>query len=234
MGWRVAIVEDDQKYAQILEEYIKRYAQEEDQTIQTYVYADGMEFLSDKKIQPDIVFMDIEMPFLNGIDVSKRMREKDALVQLIFVTNLEKYAVQGYAVDAMDYLLKPVNYRIFHQTFAKAIVRARMNSRREITLHTSKGLQRVAVDHIYYLDLLKHHVFFHTMDGVIDVWGSLSEYEQILPGRQFVRCNSCYLVNLKMVTKQEKNKVYIGDEVLEISRGKKKDFLNALTEFVGE
>lgn len=125
---KIAIVEDDEKDAEILRSYIDRFGAEHAEQFVIERFNDGMQFISAYSATFDIVFMDIEVPVFDGISTARKLRELDNDVCLIFVSNLAIYALVGYEVDAMDYMVKPVKYFNFALKMEKA-VRLRQNKR---------------------------------------------------------------------------------------------------------
>ena len=105
---RIAIVEDEKDSLDRLTGLIKRYEKERDCECGVSVFGDGMNFVSDYCRVYDVVFMDIEMPFLDGMHAARKLRELDPSVMLVFVTRLASYALAGYEVDAAGYIVKPV------------------------------------------------------------------------------------------------------------------------------
>ena len=117
----IAIVEDDKDQAQLLESALARYSDEFRVPLRTTVFYNAMAFLSKYSGDYDIVFMDILMPMMNGMDASRILREKDDKVMVIFVTNMQQYAIQGYEVGAFDFILKPIRYPEFKLKFTRAV-----------------------------------------------------------------------------------------------------------------
>ena len=106
----VAIVDDDEKVADMLRSYLERFSKENDIEFQAESFGCAVDFLSAFTDRYDIVFLDIELPDMNGIDAARKMREIDGTVALIFVTNMRQYAINGYEVNADDFIVKPVPY----------------------------------------------------------------------------------------------------------------------------
>lgn len=98
---KVSIVEDENAAAQILKEYLVRYSSDRGTEFDIHTYENGMQFLMNYDMSTDLVFMDIELPNLNGIETSARLREIDSVVGLVYVTNMAKYAIEGYAYHAV-------------------------------------------------------------------------------------------------------------------------------------
>ena len=107
---RIAIVEDDEKYADLLQEYLKKYGEERSEEFCCVMHKNAVVFLNNYKANYDIVFMDIDLPHMNGMTASQKLREVDKQVVLVFVTNLAQMAIKGYEVNAYDFIVKPVSY----------------------------------------------------------------------------------------------------------------------------
>lgn len=117
---KIAIAEDEKKEAEKLESYIRRYGAEHGENYNVSVFTNGIDFVS--SAEPfHIVFLDIDMPLMGGLDAAKKLREADKSACIIFVTNLAQYAVKGYEVDAMDFVVKPIDYPSFESKFKKAL-----------------------------------------------------------------------------------------------------------------
>lgn len=123
MPVRVAVVEDDEKAAATLKQYLTRYGEENQISFKIGMYSNAISILEQYSANYDIIFMDIRMPYLNGMDAAHRLRVLDSTVALIFVTSLTQYAVSGYEVDAMDYIIKPVNYYDFALKLSRVLKR---------------------------------------------------------------------------------------------------------------
>lgn len=174
------------------------------------------------------------MPFMDGMKAARRMREIDANVSLIFITNMAQYAIKGYEVDALAYMLKPVGYTDFAFKLQKAIAVSSKNRAEEIVIKTGQSLKVLRIRDIYYLEIVRHALQYHTAEGVFEVWDKpLSQMEEKLAPHGFARCNSCYLVNLRHVKQVDGGDVVIGGDRLKMSRNKKQEFLEKLALFVG-
>ena len=121
---RLALVEDDTLYRSQLREYIDKYSAASGEKFTVTEFSDGDEIAFGYKAVYDIILMDIEMKFMDGMMAAEEIRKKDTEVIIIFITNSPQYAIKGYAVDALDYVLKPVSYYAFSQRLRRAIERA--------------------------------------------------------------------------------------------------------------
>lgn len=129
---RIAIVEDDASYRKQITEYLERYENENKEKIELSVFKDGDEIIENYKPAYDIILLDIQMQFVDGITAARQIRAVDPDVIIIFITTTPQYAIQGYEVDALDYVLKPVNYFALSQRLNRAV--ERMNKRRTVHL----------------------------------------------------------------------------------------------------
>ena len=119
----IAIVGDEEMYAKQLQQFLHQYEEENKEMFDITVYSDGDQIVNKYKSQYDIILMDVEMKFMDGMSAAEEIRKIDTEVVIIFITNMAQYAIRGYAVDALDYVLKPVSYFAFSQRLNRAISR---------------------------------------------------------------------------------------------------------------
>ena len=149
---RVAIVEDDDSYAETLQEYLNKYEQENEVRFQVVRYEDGADLVEKYHGDFDILIMDIELKFMDGMTAAQHIRKMDSNVIIIFVTNMPQFALKGYQVDALDYVLKPISYYAFSQRLERALERMERRSAKKL-YHTS--FERKSPEGQYF----KHYVY---------------------------------------------------------------------------
>lgn len=230
---RIAIVANDVNADEQMQTFIHRYARSEGLEVFLDEFDRADKFLSRYKPIYDIVFMEIELPGLNGMDAAKRLRSMDSNVVLVFVTAFARYAIRGYEVDALDFVLKPLNYYAFSLKLERAIQRAHQRTEEQIVLKTSNGVLRLEIRQIFYLETKSRMLYYHTATGVYSVRSSLQSAEQMLMAYSFAKCNQCYLVNLQHVTDVRDDYVVVAGTKLEISRRNRKTFLDAVVAYIG-
>ena len=230
---RIAIVEDEAAVREQLAGYVQRYTRQYGTQFEVTMFTDGVEILEDYRPVYDIIFLDVEMQHLDGMETARRIRELDSDVLLIFITNMAQYAIKGYAVGALDYVLKPVPYFAFSQQLQKAVNQLAKRTRHYLAVSVDGGMRRLDAATIYYIESEGHRVHFYTEDGDFSAPGALKALEEKLTGRLFARCNSGYLVNLAQVSGVQQNTVQVGPHELQISRPKRRAFLAALADYIG-
>ena len=229
----IVIVEDNAAAAAQLKEMTERTLSENGLTAEIARYENGVMFLHEYDSRSDIVFLDCDMPMMDGISVAERLREKDKNVIIIFVTNLMQYAVDGYEVDALDYILKPLTYEVFVRKFARALRKVGNRRERFLSVKSGRSVVKVGVEDVCYIEIRGHNATYHTVGGEIESRGTLTQLEDKLSEFDIVRCASCYMVNLMYVKKVESDAVILTDGVsLALTRTKKKDFMNKLAAYL--
>lgn len=229
---KLAIVEDKKEHVDILQSHIERYCNEYGVQFQIFIFPDGLDFLDAYKNGFDIVFMDINMPHIDGLETAKRLREMDKSTCLIFITEHASYAVNGYEVSAFDFILKPVEYVWFREKLTKAIEFVRAGDRGKLYLKNRDAMRVVKISDIHYIESEGHKVVYHFAREEFETWDALDEVEKKLPEGCFARCGKSYLVNLAAVVSINGNELtLLNGDVLLISRLKKKEFIEKLTQF---
>lgn len=229
----VAVVEDSQAEADLLKEYFSRYSADKGTQFRVTHFESSRLFLNKYKPIYDIVLLDIGLPGINGMETAVRLREVDKTTMIIFVTNMAQFAVRGYEVGAFDFVVKPVTYSNFALKLQRALNTISSRRDHEVVVSTADGIFRIASSQIKYIEISGHKMTYHTTDGTINAYGNLKEVDAGLNGRMFVRCNSCYLVNLNYVQAVRGYKVVVYGDELQISRPRRKDFVQALNDFLG-
>lgn len=229
----IAVVEDEKEYMEQIQTYVADYAREKGVEIQTHPFGDGLQILEGYQPVYDLILLDISMPGLNGMETARRIRAADTGVVLVFITSMAQYAINGYEVGALDFVLKPITYSAFSLRLSRALSRLRPKERSQILLTLSGGVRKLNINDIYYVEVQNRKLCYHTSQGSFEVRGTLQAAEASLKGHYFSRCNHWYLVNLHHVSEIRKNIVIVAGNELEISRRNKNAFLSALTDYVG-
>ncbi len=230
---RIAIVEDMDENSAILQTYLNRYETEHNIQMQTTCYNDGIHFIADYHPVWDLILLDIEMPILNGMDTARRIRETDPDVLIIFITCLSQYAIEGYSVRALDYILKPVQYYAFASKLDLVCDILSSRHQKPIIISSREGQIKLLPDQLLYVEVQNHTLCYHTRQQLLHSTGSqsLGKLSQELKSSGFARCHQAYLVNLCYVTRYDRNTVFLGDTMLPLSRTYYKDFVQSLLDY---
>ena len=231
--YHIAIVEDEAAFAAQLQEYLEKYQEENDVRFKVSIFGDGEEILKDYQPLYDIIMLDIEMPKVNGMQAAEQIREQDTDVTLMFITNMAAYAIRGYEVGALDFVMKPINYYTFSMKLTRVLKRTKQKARQELLLTLPDGVKKLNVQQIYYVEVQNRLLSYHTDEGVFMMRGTMQSVEQMLAPYAFAKCNHWYIVNLKHVSEVRKTTAIVAGHELEVSRRNRTAFLKALTEYVG-
>lgn len=231
---KIAIVEDEHAYAMQLQEYLHEFEKENGEVFEISLFSDGDEIVHKYKPVYDIILMDVEMKFMDGMSAAEEIRKVDSEVVIIFITNMPQYAIRGYAVDALDYVLKPVSYFAFSQRLNRAISRMKKRESKSLSFSIKGGTVRLDVANITYIESQGHTLIFHTISGDYETSGTMKDLEEELAELNFYRGNKGYLINLAHVEGIKDSCAVVRGEQLLLSRARKKDFMETLTRYWGE
>lgn len=230
---KIAVVEDNPKEARQFLSHLERYSGERGEELQCHWIDNAADFLEGYQQQYDIIFMDIQMPGIDGMRAAERLRAIDSTVVLIFVTSLAQYAIQGYSVGALDYILKPVSYPALALKLQRAVSYCVQHKDLGIVISTNDGTVRLSERQIKYIEIYNHHILYHTTQGNHSAYGTLKQVEHLLPEKGFFRCNNQCIVNLSYVEKIDGYNAIVAGKTFTVSRLRKKDFLRELHCYCG-
>lgn len=229
---KIVLVDDEQLQLDYMERMIKKAGDRLGIEIEIYQYLSGEAFLFALEDYPtwELAFLDIEMEGINGMEVARNIRKKAPQLELVFATAYAEYAVEGYEVQALDYLLKPINLekitRVLERFLEKQPVEA------AYTLVEVDGeATRLNLDHIIYSEANMGEITVVLEKETLNLKMGLAEFEKQLDER-FVSPHRSYLVNLQFVSRLLKKDVQLTNgEVIPLSRRRTKDIQKAFIDF---
>lgn len=231
---RIAIVEDESAEFKRLNKYLNEYAAEEQKTYYIERFPDSESFLKEAN-NYDLVFMDIQLPGINGMEACRELRKKNDDIFIVFVTNLAQYAVDGYEVNAVDFLLKPLNYDLFVCKMKRMESLIYRRGDKKLILHLNGGVNIVEAKTILYIEIIRHQLTFHFVSGeAITVYGKISDMVDDLKPLSFSRCHKSYIVNLRYVTKVVGSQIELGQQTVPIGATFKSQFKKDWSQFLCE
>ena len=231
---KIGILDDERSTAELLCEFVTEYLGKKNIRGDVRTFGDAKELLSAFDNSYDMLLLDIEMPGMNGMEAAHEIRKTNGSVVIVFVTNMTQYAIEGYEVDAADYILKPLDYFEFALKFEKAIGKIYTIRDKNISLKTDSGTAVVKISSLQYVEVLRNYLYYHTDSGELRVRGTMKNAEAELSGCDFSRINNGYLVNMRRITNINGYTVVLdGNTELIISRGRKADFMQEYLKFTG-
>ena len=199
------------------------------------LYASAVEALDRLGRDPvDLLFLDIQMPQLNGLELSRMI---DTRTRVIFTTAFEQYALEGFRVDALDYLLKPISYAEFLRAAGKAQrwfeslgTSPSEPQARTIFVKTDYKMLQLQLEDILYIEGVKDYVRIFTADGGdVKTQMSMKSLEETLPSDRFIRVHRSFIVNIDKIRIIERNRIVFGKVYIPVSDSYKDRFMEALS-----
>ena len=182
----------------------------------------------------DLLLLDIQMPGMDGMSAAARVREFDADVLIVFITSMAQYAVQGYKVDALDFLVKPVTREVLDACLARALRRLRKREPASLSVRSGGSLRIVPVSSILYAESREHRTLLRTREEEIPCAGSLGSLEEALIPHGFFRCHAAFVVSFAQVERLDGGEVLVGGQRVPLSKHRRRQFLAALAAFWGD
>lgn len=231
----IAICDDEQAFVAYLTQLLERYAAETGEEFKISAWYDGLELLKKYDTTLDLIFLDIRMEHLNGLETAGRIRQLDDTVGIFFLTTMAQYALEGYQYGAANYLLKPLKYARLKLELDKFLSRRRREKNPAYCVVNDTGRYRIPLKRLRYAETFRRNLLLHTEQDEIVCYKSMKQLEQELAQQGFARCHSSYLVNLAYVKGVRKLEItLITGEVLPISQPRRKAFTERLTEYWGD
>ena len=230
---RIAICDDDINCVNLIEEYIKECGNTD---AECDAFPGGEELVRayrDNAERYDVIFLDMEMIRLNGIETANHIRETDEHVIIVFITSHTEYMRESFQCAPFRFLVKPVDKDEFFSVFGD--IEKKLSKQRKVFAFTeNKTRIRLYCDDIIYCESRDHWILIHTKDAVYRICKTLSDLQDRLDKESFFRVHKSYLVNFRHLKSIKENdiRLYHCDETIPISRSYKKDVLLAYTNFI--
>ncbi|MCF0229101.1 MAG: response regulator transcription factor [Parasporobacterium sp.] len=228
----IAIVEDDPADLARLSECINKYMAGCSCPCTIRHFESGDSFLKSPE-SFHLIFMDIEMPGSDGIETARQLRNRQDNAVLVLVTNMVKYAIHGYSVNAVDYIVKPVMYEQLAIKMPDFLERSRRNQK-FLVIRQKQDVSKINIRQIRYIEIFRHDVFIQLDNTRVECYGTLKEFEQELEGCGFVKCSQSCLVNLNYIQSISGDEIIVDGMKLAVSRREKKNLMDAFIRFEHE
>lgn len=228
---KIAICDDEKAQRDYIENFVKQWGKERNRKLTIEVFENSEQFMfhwsEDKNI--DVVLLDIQMGKQSGMELARKIRETDHFIQIVFVTGLTEYVCEGYEVEALHYLIKPINKEVLYRCLDKARERDELYGEK-MMIESKQGKVSLYVKDIWYIEAIAHSCMIYTKDKAYEVRQSISQFEHMeeLKNTTFVKCHRSFLVNLKHVYHVGKNSIELDDRrVIPVSRNSYKQTIEA-------
>ncbi len=206
---RISIIEDEKVHRDLLVSYIDEWKISNRIETDVRQYESAEQFLFDYDVDNnfDVLFIDIQMSGMNGVELSKLIREKDKNIVIIFTTGILDYIQEGYEVEAMHYLLKPLNKEKVHHCLER--VEKRKNKDSFVLVHMDDETIKMNIEEINYIEARAHRCVVGKSNGeTLEIKESITEMESLLEGEEFIKCHRSYLCRIGSVYKIDKTDIY--------------------------
>ena len=231
---RIWIAEDEAPQRALLCDLVSQACARRGIEAEIVSFASGEALTQAYQTGADLLLLDIDMPGISGMDAARIIRRRDERVLIAFCTNLVSRALDGYSVAAMDFLVKPITAARIDELLGKVFHRLSVAASATLTLHTQDATTVVRAEDIFYAETYGRKLRLHTEKTTLDLRMTMASLESQLPAGGFFRIHNAYLVSLAHVSRISGFEVNVGDDVLPVSRHKKREFLQALTDYMGE
>lgn len=233
--YRILIVEDNPAEARTLRGYVERYGQQSGETFQVTWYRSALEFI-ECGLSFDLILMDIGLPGINGMEATELLRGYDVETPVVFVTDLAQYALRGYEVGAMDFMVKPVSYYDFALRMRRGMRLVRRRGTSSLVLQTKDGMRVISLSDLLYVDVRSHDLHYHLWgwDEPVVIRGSISAVEKELGDGPFVRVSNSHIVNVNHIVSVSGKDITLSDhEVVSFSRPRKAAAMERIAALLG-
>lgn len=225
----IAICEDEHYFLTELSKLVNQYLKDRQLQADIMTFEKGEELLAAKN-KPDIILMDIKLPGQNGMQITQQLRKNGSEGQFIFITAYEEYVFKAFEVDAVHYILKPVQAPQLYSALDKAMKRRIHCSEKVLLINNGSTVSRIPIKDILYCEVFNHQVSIHTPAKEYSYSSTLDAIEKELDDR-FFRCHRSFLVNMDFVMDKDAEAAFVagGHKVL-IARRKQQEFTRKLLE----
>lgn len=231
----IAVCEDEKETQLLIVDYIEDILKNISIEYEIQKYLSGEELLESNLKDIDILFLDIKMEKLNGMDTARKIRKVDNGMEIIFITSLIDYVQEGYEVRAYRYLLKPIEFEELKKHMLTCIKDIEINKDSYIIIKNKSNTYKIYLNEIKYIEVQKKEMLIHTINKNFDIRYSLNKIEKELNLSRFIRCHKSFIVNLSHVENIKYNIAILeSGEEIPISRHRYKEVKEKFLKFLGD
>lgn len=232
----IAVCDDEEKIRIQLNQYINEYINKNNLILHQATYENGERLLDNDLSNIDILFLDIQLGGMNGLDIARQIRKSNKEILIVFITNYAQYAIEGYEVKAFHFLKKPIIHERFQEVMNDAVSKISQMKSDFIVVRSVSEVHRILIRDIMYCETYKGHVLVHLKNNeVIEIYSSMGMMEKLLSEKNFYRCHTAFLINFYYVKRLLQKDIIMEDNtMIPISKHRKKSMFNAITNYWGD
>lgn len=218
MNVKICICDDSSEERAFINVLVREWSRQTGTDVSVSEFPTAEAFLFEyEDLVPDVLLLDIEMPGMNGVELAKRLREGNKLIQIVFITGFSDYIAEGYEVAALHYLLKPVSPQKLFSTLDRALEKQETDGRK-IVLETTTETVQLLLCEVRYIEVIKNYITVYA-EGSYTVKRTLKEIERELDER-FLRVGRSYIVNLHFISRVTRSEIFLrGGASVPLPRG---------------
>ncbi|MBQ9826615.1 MAG: response regulator transcription factor [Firmicutes bacterium] len=232
---KLAVCDDEKVMIRQLASYLGQIQDEIADSFEVSYYSSAEELTAHLDKSTEILLLDISMGGMTGMEGARRLRESGYAGDIIFITSMEQYAIEGYSVQAFGFITKPVVFDEFKDTLLRCLKKRDSQKKSVLAVETAGGTEILNINDIIYAEVYQHSTSFtlrrgrHLVSAV-----QLNEIESKLAPQGFFRCHRSYLVNMRHLTRIGQSELTLSDgSTVPLSRHRSKEFLAQYTQFMG-
>ena len=228
---KIAICDDEKNVCDYIEKRVMDFLAKADEQGDIVVFLDGAPLIENCKENPseyDIIFLDIKMKTVNGVDCAKQLRDLGVEALIVFVTSSAEYVFSGYEVKAFRYILKSDLVNAFDRIFGECLGELSKSADSFYTVKTASSVKNIPLNDILYFESNRRVLIVHTKNDEYSFYGKLDRVEEDLEGKDFIRTHQSYFVNAKKIKSVSKDSAeLLNGEILPVSKSKATAVKNA-------
>lgn len=228
---KIAICDDEKIMCEYLEQKVSEILKKWNIAFSIVCYTDALECF-ESCLSFDLMFLDIQMPNLNGIALAKKLREQSAKCELIFVTILKEYVLYAFEVEAADYIYKPIELHRLEKALKRVMKRLEKQYKKCIFVQTKNYRKTIYLEEIYYIEVINRKIYVYTQNGMIEYYGKLQEVQCQLDER-FIKCHRSYIINIDYLSHYENGMIQMKNgSIVPVSRLRQKELIDTVFQYI--
>lgn len=231
----IGICDGEQTVRSLLASFVERYRSETGTEIQLLSYSTGEKLLKNYLLDIDLIFLEIPLRKINGLEIATRIKQYDKQIRIVFLTKVMSYVLEAYDVGASNYLLKPLSYEKFCKELNRVLEQNSSIEGSYFLEQNRQGLHKIYFQDVRYIETAGKSVLIHTVNSDIPSNRQMKQFEQIFIDTPLIRCHAGYIVNLRYFQKVENFMITLTDgKQIPISRNRRAFVLSQIRQVYGD